>query len=676
MVAEFSFVGGLSPTLTPRQQFAGTAVDTRTARYATGKGVVRMSYNLEPGFQAYTPKDSKDNTTTFLSYNWKPVDKQLFLCEADPDKAIGSIPEKFPEGVYLRNGPNPFTAGKAKYGWFDGSGMIHSVRFQRSEQTGKLNVFYTNRWIRTGFILISELLRRPVLNLTVQAGIRGFIKVFYMILRTWGFSAREYIYSPFSLLGTANTSVSYFPLKQDGKTKNTIIALYDSDAGYEISLTKETTPIWENIVGTTNYNPYKLDHPMSPHPRYCPQYDEMISFGVGLDPIYLLRKRMPVFFVNRDGEVYRRTSVKTSTAVYQHDFVITEHFVVMTDSPSVVNPLNMVLHPIKGTAIMWNSSKKTSFVLLPRVPPEEYVNAKQEGRKPESQGAEILHGDRTRIDDCKSFALPYDKRCFIYHWANGWEEDDKIVMYGAHYKTLNVADFNSNFPPPREDLPDFYQFVIDLKTGTADKFQVFGKDHIVKKLPPQVKTDVDNIVVDFCNTSWKATGQKSKYIYMCYTRPLSHKDELISPDKPDKGWSLGNWQGVLKFNTEDPQDIKAIAYPEKTNGGEVIFVPRRNAQEEDDGWLVGHVTRLEKKDESVTELEEGKPKQQWEYKSYIWLMDAMDMGETKNKHPDDWLSDGVIYSAQLPQRVPWGLHSMFVSDEFMADDDQIKPLFA
>lgn len=33
------------------------------------------------------------------------------------------------------------------------------------------------------------------------------------------------------------------------------------------------------------------------------------------------------------------------------------------------------------------------------------------------------------------------------------------------------------------------------------------------------------------------------------------------------------------------------------------------------------------------------------------------------------LADGVVYSAELPARVPWGLHSLFISDEFLENID-------
>jgi carotenoid cleavage dioxygenase-like enzyme len=57
-------------------------------------------------------------------------------------RVIGEIPRDL-NGVYVRNGPNPYFTPDWRYHAYDGDGMLHSVSFERG------NVVYRNKWIRT-----------------------------------------------------------------------------------------------------------------------------------------------------------------------------------------------------------------------------------------------------------------------------------------------------------------------------------------------------------------------------------------------------------------------------------------------------------------------------------------------------------------------------------------------
>src|SRR6516165_8169586 len=61
---------------------------------------------------------------------------------ADELRLNGEIPKDL-EGVYLRNGPNPWAQPRGRYHWFDGDGMIHAIEFRNGRAT------YRNRFIRT-----------------------------------------------------------------------------------------------------------------------------------------------------------------------------------------------------------------------------------------------------------------------------------------------------------------------------------------------------------------------------------------------------------------------------------------------------------------------------------------------------------------------------------------------
>lgn len=62
-------------------------------------------------------------------------------------RVTGTIPPSL-NGLYLRNGPNPFTPpNPATHHWFAGDGMLHGVRLE-----GGKALWYRNRWVRSNAI--------------------------------------------------------------------------------------------------------------------------------------------------------------------------------------------------------------------------------------------------------------------------------------------------------------------------------------------------------------------------------------------------------------------------------------------------------------------------------------------------------------------------------------------
>lgn len=70
-----------------------------------------------------------------------PLDAEHTLTDL---KVTGTIPPAL-NGLYLRNGPNPFEApNPATHHWFVGDGMLHGVRLE-----GGKALWYRNRWVRS-----------------------------------------------------------------------------------------------------------------------------------------------------------------------------------------------------------------------------------------------------------------------------------------------------------------------------------------------------------------------------------------------------------------------------------------------------------------------------------------------------------------------------------------------
>ncbi len=95
--------------------------------------------------------------------------------------------------------------------------------------------------------------------------------------------------------------------------------------------------------------------------------------------------------------------------------------------------------------------------------------------------------------------------------------------------------------------------------------------------------------------------------------------------------------------SQDPLDpIKIFKMPEGWYAQESRFVPRVDGVAEDDGWILSYVF-----DESQL-MEDGECRS--DAKSELWIVDAKNMTD-------------VVARVYLPQRVPYGLHGNWFSEE-------------
>jgi Retinal pigment epithelial membrane protein len=92
--------------------------------------------------QEISPFVVKKKNNLFLQGNYAPVVDEHRAVRLD-EVVEGAIPPEL-NGIFMRNGPNPLPGQTSKpYHWFDGHGMIHSVRIKNGKAS------YTNNYIPT-----------------------------------------------------------------------------------------------------------------------------------------------------------------------------------------------------------------------------------------------------------------------------------------------------------------------------------------------------------------------------------------------------------------------------------------------------------------------------------------------------------------------------------------------
>ncbi|XP_078436385.1 carotenoid 9,10(9',10')-cleavage dioxygenase-like [Wolffia australiana] len=202
----------------------------------------------------------------------------------------------------------------------------------------------------------------------------------------------------------------------------------------------------------------------------------------------------------------------------------------------------------------------------------------------------------------KWFELP---SCFIFHNANAWEEGEEVVLITCRIENptlVMILDDVKN---------ELYEMRFNMKSGAATQRQLSIS------------------IVDFPRINESFIGRKQRYVYAAMFHSRTRIKGIVKFDlqlepKFDEDTELklgGNVVGIFELG------------PGRF-GSEAVFVPRQHgvSSDEDDGYLIFFVY-----DESTG-------------KSEVTVLDA------KTLSPDP------VAVVELPKRVPYGFHGIFMSE--------------
>lgn len=278
------------------------------------------------------------------------------------------------------------------------------------------------------------------------------------------------------------------------------------------------------------------------------------------------------YCVGPDGLLIKTESIELDAPKMIHDFGVTENHVVFMDLPLVFKPAKVV-----------TLLAKTLFGMEQTLPVQwEPSYTSRLGVMPKTGGNEQI----------KWFEID---PCYIFHTANAFEQADSIVFDAIRYEQFKVTD--------QVDLSEpafFTRYTLNLKDGSVREQQL-GYE-----------------VVEFPQIHPSKVGQPYNYLYCTLTSKLqvekgsSHKD------------------GLVKYDVQKSES-KQIILPEQAVMGEFSFVPKENAQREDDGYLLGYVYDRHTKT------------------SALWIFDAA----TFDSQPLAKVDFGV--------RVPNGFHGVWIN---------------
>ena len=330
-------------------------------------------------------KGLKPLNTRFLEGACAPVRKEIF---AEKLEFQGEIPKAL-NGIYMRNGPNPEFEPFSYHYPFDGDAMIHALYFKNGQ------VDYRNK-----FVITPELKAERRYGQAIYPSVLDSVKPDPKLL-----------------------AKDHAPEAKDGafihvlKLGEQYLAMHEASPAYQITEALATVGKWHPKNNETVL-------PINAHARIDPDSRAMyaINYSIG-EPPYLT-----LYHLDKEGNLLKSVDIDKDYPTMIHDFIITENFVVIIDSPIVFS----LEAAVKGeSALQWHPEEGTKIGLISR----KDLNQKPIWIKTE----------------------PF----FAFHYANAFEKNGKIEFVGAHSKVFETPQ-NSNVPT------QLTKTVIDINTQKVE----------------------------------------------------------------------------------------------------------------------------------------------------------------------------------------------------------------
>ncbi|KAJ3158357.1 hypothetical protein HDU86_002822 [Geranomyces michiganensis] len=378
-------------------------------------------------------------TNFYLSGNFGPVQAEHSWTALAPAAVAGKIPSCLANGQFLRVGSNPrFACNHRPYHWFDGDGMVHSIRFADSVP------HYANRYIHTNKYEVESAIfhDQPAgsgFGVNVSLETLGSGKRLDMIKALMHLAfVRTLTGIKEDFLSTANTAMTYY----NGR----LLALMEGCPPVQIDpVTLDTLGVYD-FDGTLNDNARAV----TAHPKICCETGEMIFFGYKLDASPHLRYSV----ASADGQLLvNGLAIPEARPVMAHDFAITRNWSIFMDAPLLANVARPFLHG--KPMIDFEPSAPSRFGLIPR------------------------HATNGAAD-VKWFQMA--ESGYAFHTANAWEEDDGQVvkLLACWAESVNLREVDDNY---LTDHPQLCEFTFNLTSGEMSKRRVSPECDVAAEFP-------------------------------------------------------------------------------------------------------------------------------------------------------------------------------------------------
>ncbi|KAF8309329.1 carotenoid oxygenase [Clavulina sp. PMI_390] len=661
----------------------------------------------------------------YLSGNFAPVSIELPLTECT---VIGTIPSELAGGQYVRNGANPLANddGTRDAHWFDGDGMLAGVFFCQ-DHSGAIRPHFVNRFVVTDVFAASAGRKTPlahpfVISISTMSSIlRSPVSILIAILRTFILAVLSWLpgLAPFPVkrISVANTAILY----HDGRA----LATCESGPPMRVLLPGlETIGWWSNATesGSTKGHAARglarfMREWTTGHPKVDPISGEFIAFHNTVIRPYISYSVIPPSRLSAAGRssttahsqgaengLQPSSLISLAGAPIQpspsspkmsHDFGVSLTHTVLVDPPLLLDPLNL----LRGKPILTYDTSpeaKLRFGVFKRYSPHDvhWVDTHpgvvlHVANTWDEYGDEVLADGDKNVVGINMLVPRMNSASLVYATGNipsphaSLQQDEETDEEGEpeectlHYFYFSLPSSGTLAPHNTEsDTPptSSTSHLASLPTSRA------SSTTLLHSFP------ISAIPLELPTVSPHTAMRCARYIYGCTMREGTFsggkvqclakfdvltlidrgKRESVSDGIERRPVDQRSVQEIIQQQLEAQQSESAIKIFNMPPGWccqEATFVPRTNQQsyslpassdeEEDDGWLLSYVF-----DESQLD---GAGMPRADARSELWIIDARNMKD-------------VVARIVLPQRVPYGFHGSFFTEDQIAQQQPIDDI--
>ena len=380
------------------------------------------------------------------------------------------------------------------------------------------------------------------------------------------------------------------------------------------------------------------------HPRVDPKTGELVLFHSTFAAPYVHYSIVPATYPPSISQTPLEMPTRLlnapipgiSSPKMMHDFGVSFDHTVILDLPLSLDPFNLAKNK---TAVSYDPSGRSRFGVFPRHQP-----------------------DRIRWFETRS--------CCIFHTANTWDDsalnkqsgelDSVAVNMLACRLTSASLIFSAGdiivptpYRAPSEEEQCrlyYYNFLLDAP-GPQNEIQYQFALSAIPFEFPSIREDRSMTEAKYvygCSTSLGSFGAalgravKIDCLVKIDAATLVRRGQKDEGLKPITGCVDGRTVEEVLQSTQTDDPIQVFKLPPGYYAQESRFVPRAGSEQEDDGYILTYVF-----DESQLD-DQGECRN--EARSELWIIDARDMKT-------------VIGRVHLPQRVPYGLHGNWFSEQ-------------
>ncbi|KAG5225397.1 carotenoid cleavage dioxygenase [Salix suchowensis] len=474
--------------------------------------------------------------------NFAPVDE---LNEPLTITSIeGNVPHDFPEGVYIRNGPNPLFGGlkstasifgKTGHIWIEGEGMLHALCFDKDSDGETWRVSYNNRHVETETYKLEKQRDKPSFLPAVEGHPPAILVAYLLNMLRFGKVNKD----------LSNTNV----FEHSGK----FYSIAEHHIPQEIDIfSLQTLGDWD-INGTWH-------RPFNSHPKRAPGTGELVVFGVDA-----MKPFMEVGVVSADGKrLVHKVDLKFNRCTLSHDMGVTERYNVIIDFPLTID-----IHRLMkgGPLIKFDKEEYARIGVMPRYGDADSV------RWFEVEPNCTFHilncfeeGDEVVVRGCRSLESVISESCDMdldkSEWVSGRLRSKGPIQQDAKYSTKDELLFSRS-----------YEWRLNMETREVKERNLTGTPFAMEF--PMINPNFNGVKNKFGYTqtvhdSASASSGMPKFGGLA---------KLYFEETDNKEW--GESEGHIKVEHHE--------FEGNTFCTGAAFVPKEGGREEDDGWIITFV---------------------------------------------------------------------------------------